>query len=202
MTRVSRFSLFFVPLTLLAVASIASAGRGNSHSHSHDSDGNGGGPQARDSRVARGFALAPVPLNLQGKNRAMVGLGSYIVNAQGACNDCHTCPPFTPEHDPFTGGDGQPNASNYLAGGQAFGPFISRNITPDESGMPAGLTRDEFIALMHTGHDPDNPAELLQVMPWPVYGKMLDRDLAAVYEYLSAIPHAEHGEGCATPPER
>ena len=36
-----------------------------------------------DERIARGFAIAPVALNLKGKNRAFVGLGSYIVNAQG-----------------------------------------------------------------------------------------------------------------------
>jgi hypothetical protein len=29
---------------------------------------------------------------------------------------------------------------------------------------------------------------LLQVMPWPVYGQMSDREIAAIYEYLSAIP--------------
>jgi hypothetical protein len=28
-------------------------------------------------------------------------------------------------------------------------------------------------------------------MPWPVYAKMTDDDLRAIYEYLSAIPHAE-----------
>jgi len=28
-------------------------------------------------------------------------------------------------------------------------------------------------------------------MPWPVYQSMTDRDLKAIYEYLSAIPHAE-----------
>ena len=200
MKRGTRISLFVVPLTLLAVATIAVADRGgNSHSHGHDSDGPQ--PGSRDSRVQRGFELAPVDLNLHGRNRALVGLGSYIVNAQGGCNDCHTCPPYTAAHDPFTGGDGHPNADNYLAGGQTFGPFVSRNITPDESGKPAGLTRDEFIELMHTGHDPDDPDEILQVMPWPVYGKMFDSDLSAVYEYLSAIPHAEHGAGCATPPE-
>jgi hypothetical protein len=44
---------------------------------------------------------------------------------------------------------------------------------------------------MHTGHDPDEPGEILQVMPWPVYGNMIDSDLKAVYEYLRAIPHAE-----------
>jgi hypothetical protein len=25
-------------------------------------------------------------------------------------------------------------------------------------------------------------------MPWPVYGKMINRDLRAIYEYLRAIP--------------
>jgi hypothetical protein len=25
-------------------------------------------------------------------------------------------------------------------------------------------------------------------MPWPSFGKKTDRDLAAIYEYLSAIP--------------
>ena len=29
---------------------------------------------------------------------------------------------------------------------------------------------------------------LLQVMPWPVYGNMIDQDLNAIYEFLSAIP--------------
>jgi hypothetical protein len=29
------------------------------------------------------------------------------------------------------------------------------------------------------------------VMPWPLFGKMNERDVHAVYEYLSAIPHKE-----------
>ncbi|HVR99325.1 MAG TPA: hypothetical protein VMW27_22075 [Thermoanaerobaculia bacterium] len=44
---------------------------------------------------------------------------------------------------------------------------------------------------MHTGHEPGEEDEILQVMPWPVFGKMTRRDLRAVYEYLSSIPHAE-----------
>ena len=51
-------------------------------------------------RIVRGFQIAPVPLNLQGKDLALVGLGSYIVNAQGGCNDCHTNPPFADGGDP------------------------------------------------------------------------------------------------------
>lgn len=30
--------------------------------------------------------------------------------------------------------------------------------------------------------------QILQVMPWPAFGKKTDRDLEAIYEYLSAIP--------------
>jgi hypothetical protein len=34
--------------------------------------------QSEESRIQRGFEIAPVHLNLEGKNRALVGLGSYI----------------------------------------------------------------------------------------------------------------------------
>jgi hypothetical protein len=141
------------------------------------------------SRVQRGFAIAPVPLNLRHKNKRLVGLGSYIVNAQGGCNDCHTNPNFAPGGNPFLGEPEQINTEQYLTGGRVFGPFVSRNLTPDATGKPAGLTREEFRTLLRTGHDPDAPpGTLLQVMPWPVYGKMIDHDLNAIYEYLSAIP--------------
>jgi hypothetical protein len=191
MSRNRRFVLGIALAAALASTPIAFAGSNPGRQNDDDERG--------PSRIQRGFELAPVHLDLRHKSLAQVGLGSYIVNAQGACNDCHTCPPYTPEHDPYTGGDGHPNAENYLAGGQTFGPFVSRNITPDASGKPAGLTREEFIETLRTGHDPENPGELLQVMPWPVYGRMLKSDLAAVYEYLSAIPHAEIGPGCAQP---
>lgn len=143
------------------------------------------------ARIIRGFQIAPVRLNLRGKDRNMVGLGSYIVNAQAGCNDCHTNPPFAPGGDPYRGEPKRINAARYLAGGTSFGPFISPNITPDDEGLPAGLTFQEFRRLMRTGHDPDEPGEILQVMPWPVYGEMTDRDLKAVYEFLRSIPHVE-----------
>jgi hypothetical protein len=41
-------------------------------------------------RIEQGFAIAPVHLTFEHKNRDLVGLGSYIVNAQAACNDCHS----------------------------------------------------------------------------------------------------------------
>jgi len=151
-----------------------------------------------ESEIKQGFAIAPVPLNLKGKNRALVGLGSYIVNAQGVCADCHSCPTYAPGHNPYLGQPKQFNPDNYLAGGVPFGPFTSRNITPDPaSGLPEEHTLDQFLLIMHTGIDleKDHPqiSPLLQVMPWPVYQSMTDRDLRAIYEYLSAIPHAEPG---------
>ena len=87
-------------------------------------------PDTDAERVARGFKIAPVPLNLAGLDRNLVGLGSYIVNAQGGCNDCHTNPPYAQGGDPFAGQKKKINAAGYLAGGVAFGPFISRQHHP------------------------------------------------------------------------
>jgi hypothetical protein len=147
-------------------------------------------------RIARGFQISPVRLNLRGKNVAMVGLGSYIVNAQGGCNDCHTSPSFAEGGDPFLGQPKRVNAEAYLAGGMEFGPIVSRNLTPDENGRPAGLTYAQFRQVMRTGvdlkqlppHVPSAAQDLLQVMPWPVYQDMIDGDLRAVYEFLRAVP--------------
>lgn len=152
-----------------------------------------GDDDAAASEIQRGFEVAPVPLNLEHKNRALVGLGSYIVNAQSACNDCHTWPSYKPGGDPFQGQPEQINSEHYLAGGRPFGPgIVSANLTPDlTTGRPANLTFDEFLQTLRSGHDPDGSGRLLQVMPWPVFGKMTDHDLRAVYEYLRAIPHAE-----------
>jgi hypothetical protein len=137
------------------------------------------------SRVAVGYRINPVELQLRGKNRLLVGLGSYFVNAGGGCNDCHTHPSFAPGGDPFKGETEIIHTAQFLAGGRQFGPITSANITPDENGRPAGLTFEEFEHLMRTGED---DGEILQVMPWNVYGKMTRFDLRAIYEYLSAIP--------------
>jgi cytochrome c553 len=164
--------------------------------------GRQGGPAHRlparaETEVQRGLEIAPVPLDLDGRNRAFVGRGSYLVNAVGSCNDCHTCPSYEPGHNPYSGGDGQPDAEHYLAGGVPFGPFVSANLTPDAEGRPAGLTLDEFMQAIRTGHDPDAPGEVLQVMPWPVLRNMTDHDLQAIYEFLSSVPPAESGTECS-----
>lgn len=151
-----------------------------------------------ESRIKQGFAIAPVKLNLIEKNRALVGLGSYLVNAVGSCNDCHTFPNYAIGGNPFQGQPKQVNVAGYMAGGRLFNPpgVVSRNLTPDKTGLPeGGVMFDVFLRTMRTGFDriQFHPAlsALLQVMPWPVFQEMTDHDLRAVYEYLSAIPCVE-----------
>jgi hypothetical protein len=155
------------------------------------------------SRVQVGLLYARkqgIDLDFRRKDRALVGLGSYLVNAVGGCNDCHTAPPFTSDPYAFLGAPKQINLACYLAGGTPFGPFVSRDITPWEDGKPAGLTFAQFKHVLRTGEDPDNPGHVLQVMPWPVYQTMTDHDLRAIYEYLLAIP-AITANTCGVPSE-
>ncbi|HXO26714.1 MAG TPA: cytochrome C [Thermoanaerobaculia bacterium] len=168
------------------------------------SSAQGGAATASDDEAARiriGFQVAPVPLSLADKDPNLVGLGSYIVNTRISCNDCHTNPPWVPGHNPHLGQKpAEVNAAAYLAGGNKFagGLIVSRNITPDSHGLPAGLTFAQFVHTLRTGIDPDDPSNLLQIMPWPYFRTMSDHDLAAVYEYLRAIPSLPSAPG--TPP--
>lgn len=169
-----------------------------------------------------GLRIAPVTLNLSGKDPALVGLGSYLVNAVGDCNGCHSAGPETEyagSHNPYFKGNPPEtvNPATYLGGGRDFGPLVpgltpdivSRNLTPDRTGRPAGgLSLAEFVYELRTGTDLDHlhpncsanvttgcfpgflpfNGDLLQIMPWPVYRNMTDRQLKAIYEYLRAIP--------------
>jgi hypothetical protein len=207
-----------------------------------------GEPSETDSTVQLGFAIAPVKLTLNGLDPALVGKGSYIVNAKADCNGCHASPDlspadpvgFVPGHDPyfkpFTP-PAQVNPASYLGGGTRFSPFpgqgiggngplvvYSRNLTPGCDAAPCtnprpegGHTFQEFLTIIRTGHDfdhahpacptlgvegcaasPLNP-DLLQVMPWPVYTKMSEDDIRAIYEYLSAIPCISHAGAVGLP---
>jgi hypothetical protein len=174
-----------------------------------------------DNKIRIGFEIAPVPLNLEGRDRSAVGLGSYLVNAIGSCNDCHSAGPQTeylPDHNPYFGQAAKVNPAPYLGGGRDFGvlagpnspDIISRNLTPDKTGRPAGgRTFEEFYTILKTGKDYDHlhptcsetvttnclpppfDGALLQIMPWPSYSHLSDRDVWAIYEYLSAIPCVE-----------
>ena len=201
------------------------------------------------ARIQQGFAIAPVPLNLAGKNAeqvALVGLGSYLVNAIGDCDGCHflSAPPdfgnpdfnFLSGHNPYllSQKETKINPSGYLGGGNNFftalfanvgegtaygaylGPnIIARNLTPDKNGLPeGGKSLSEFMRILRTGVDMDGihptctsptggpggtptppncipppvDGSKLQIMPWPIFHNLEDRDIRAIYEYLSTIP--------------
>jgi hypothetical protein len=130
------------------------------------------------SRIRIGFEIAPVPLNLQGKDPAKVGLGSYLVNAVGDCNGCHTSGapplgiyPYVTGKNPYFKQREKIDPAVYLAGGANFGtvgtptgpsgysgPFIiTRNLTPDKNGRPeGGHTLEEFRQIMRHGIDFDH----------------------------------------------
>jgi hypothetical protein len=178
-------------------------------------------------KALKGFQIAPVPLNMQGRDPLLVGYGSYLVNAVGDCNGCHSAGPqtqYTPTGNPFTGQPAVVNPATYMGGGDDFGAFpdpagpfphiISRNLTPDSSGLPeGGNTLAQFVQIMRTGVDTDHMhptctgapdgkcipppfnGSLLQVMPWPTFQNMTDDDLLAIYTYLSTIPCLEGGPG-------
>jgi hypothetical protein len=136
-----------------------------------------------DSAVQIGFEIAPQPdfLNLNGKNPALVGKGSYLVNTR-LCNNCHASPDLTgptgiwaPDHNPFFGQPKMINPKGYLGGGAQFhgvpgqGPrggelvIYARNLTPGCDSAPCnnplpegGHTFPEFLTIMRTGHDFDS----------------------------------------------
>jgi hypothetical protein len=123
----------------------------------------------KDPRIERGFDIAPVPLNLEGKNRRLVGLGSYIVNAQAGCNGCHSAGPateFASGGNPYFNQPEKINPATYLGGGRNFGKIsgppspdiISRNLTPTpKTGLPEGdHTFEEFLTILRTGKDFDH----------------------------------------------
>jgi hypothetical protein len=203
-----------------AVFAIGLAGMmiGASRGQAQNDDGND-----EESKIQQGFAIAPVPLNLAGKNHALVGLGSYLVNGDGDCNGCHSAGPpteFTPTGNPYLlppvfGGKKKVNPATYLGGNRDFlalvpgsAHIISRNLTPDKTGMPeGGRPFSEFLQIIRTGADLDHlhptcpmgtintgcvpfpfNGALLQIMPWPSFQDMTDHDIRAIYEYLSAIP--------------
>lgn len=122
-----------------------------------------------DAQIRRGYEIVPVPLNLKGKDRQLVGLGSYWVNAIADCNGCHTSDPsaeFASGGNPYFKGN-QPKVINqaaYLGGGRNFGSLlpgtpniVSRNLTPDKTGRAAGgRSFQEFLHIFRTGEDLDH----------------------------------------------
>jgi hypothetical protein len=157
-------------------------------------------------KIKRGLEIAPVTLNLANKDKDMVGMGSYLVNASANCANCHSCPTYAPRMKGSKGS--QLNGANYLAGGVpmaelGYNNVVSVNLTPDSKGLPAGLTLQQFkVSLTQMGHttpEPSNPESTVP-MPRQIYANFTNSDVAAIYEYLKAVPPAQPGS-CKAPGE-
>ncbi len=126
---------------------------------------------------------------------------------------------------PYTGVT-RVNPMTYLGGGRDFGGFpaptsplhiISRNLTPDASGKPEGHTLQEFMTILRTGVDMDQlhpnctgaptssctpfpfDGSKLLIMRWPSFRDMTDRQIMAIYQYLSAVPCIQGADPNETP---
>ena len=179
-----------------------------------------------DPRIEQGLNIAPVFLTYDKHKRSLVGLGSYLVNAMGDCNGCHSAGPATEDvggSNPFLRGQSKlVNTATYLGGGRDFGQIgpvdpadvtagkhipphiVSRNLTPDTTGLPeGGASFSEFHDSIRFGTDADQlhpncntalgitdncfkppfDGTKLQVMPWPAHQDWTNHDLLAIYEY-------------------
>ena len=149
-------------LSVLLIAAIALAGIFISSRRVQGSEDD------RESKIQLGFAIAPVPLHLEGLDLELVGLGSYLVNT-GTCNDCHDTGPaaqFASGGNPYFGQPKKINPKTYLGGGRVFAPvsgppsppIIGRNLTPStKTGLPEGdHTFQEFLEIFRTGKDFDH----------------------------------------------
>ena len=101
------------------------------------------------NKINKGFQIAPVPLNLTGRDANLVGYGSYLVNAVGECNGCHSAgapTAFTPGGNPSLGQYAKVNPATYLGGGNDFGAFPD----PQRPAGAAGLSSKQGIALRYS----------------------------------------------------
>jgi hypothetical protein len=140
----TRFVIKWLGGAVVALAAIVLVGMMNTPSRVQAQDeGNGDEEQLVDI----GYTIAPVPLNLEGKDseqRRLVGIGSFIVNAQADCNGCHTAsgPPnfnYANKGNPYF--LNQPlgtrtDPTTYLAGGSAFGQAVPSSASV--GGFPPG----------------------------------------------------------------
>ena len=125
------------------------------------------------------------PAKLPAKSDSLA-YGKYMVNAS-ACIDCHT----------------QVNKGKIInelafSGGREFklrnGSVVrSSNITPDDATGIGKWTKDLFVARFKMYADSNYKAQTISagqfntIMPWNMYSKMNDEDLAAIYLYLKNI---------------
>ena len=133
------------------------------------------GPQGTPPRVSP--AEAPT-----------VERGEYLANAVAECASCHT--KRSPVDGsaigaPFSGGSEMP------MDGDPTRVFVTPNLTPDPAtGHIYRWTEEQFVARFRAGRQIEGSH-----MPWPLFGRMSDADLRALYRYLRTLEPVENETG-------
>lgn len=129
-----------------------------------------------------------------------LALGAYLTNA-ASCGECHTrAEQGKKVGEPFAGGFefGFPNGAL----------LRSSNITPSEDGGIGRWTKEQFIRRFKMYADSayvaptiDRPrGDMQTTMPWMMYAKMTEQDLAAIYAYLRTVKPVASAIEQWTPP--
>lgn len=140
--------------------------------------------------VLRGFTIQPLAQPdlsaLPANEQSLFGRGSYLVNAVGRCNECHTNPP----RDRVTL---KINTAAYLSGGMVFSApaplkrSMSRNLCGETNGYTAPFT--DFAVTFASGLRSGVPSEpIAWPMPLWALGGLTTHDLEAVFTYLRHVP--------------
>ncbi|HWH63080.1 MAG TPA: c-type cytochrome [Ginsengibacter sp.] len=109
--------------------------------------------------------------------------GKYLVNGVLRCFHCHA------EADKTKAG--WPPFADKLGSGEIFYQtdstrFCAPNISPDKETGAGTWTDDMFIRVLRDGIGHDGRA--LTTMPWWIYKRLSDEDLASVIVYLRSLP--------------
>lgn len=114
--------------------------------------------------------------------------GEYLVTSTAGCVGCHTQRNLK---------DGSYVGAK-LSGGFAFdiddnpaAMLVTPNLTPaPRTGRITGWTEEQFVARFKAGRGIAGTH-----MPWPLYARMADDDLRAMYRYLHQLPPTENETG-------
>ena len=111
--------------------------------------------------------------------------GNYLVNTIMGCGNCHTpVGPNGPEFDKALSGMMVENSEAFTA--------VASNITP--AGRVADWSDEELARAIREGIRPDGSL-IGPPMPFEVYSKISDDDLASIVAYLRTVPAVENDPG-------
>lgn len=110
--------------------------------------------------------------------------GAYLVNAVGACGNCHT--PKGPQGDL----PGRALSGNWVVEDNAAFRAVSANITPDLKTGVGSWTDAQLVRAIREGIRPDGSL-IGPPMPFGQYRRMADDDVFAIVAYLRTVPPVE-----------